>query len=154
MKMEREHRVPLAPEALAVLEAMRGLDAELVFPSPRRGRGGKPAVLSRLTLNAVMRRMHASEVAAGRTGYPDPRSKRPAVPHGLRSSFRDWAAERGFDHVMAEIALAHDVGSETERAYRRTGMVEARRAMMDSWSRFLRGEPETAGNVVPLAGAR
>ena len=49
------------------------------------------------------------------------------MPHGLRSTFRDWAAEQGFDRDMAEMALAHTVGSEVERAYRRTDMLEKRR---------------------------
>ena len=115
MKMDTEHVVPLTPEALAVLEGMRGLDAKMVFPSTQRTRGSHGSVakpLSDATLNAAMRRMQEAEAAEGRKGYLDPRSKRPAVPHGLRSTFRDWAAERGFDHVMAELALAHDVGAK------------------------------------------
>ena len=120
-----------------------------------------------MALAALMRRMHETEAkqldeadrAAGRTppqtprGFVDARSGRPAVPHGLRSSFRDWAAERGFDHTLAEIALAHDVGSEVERAYRRTDMVERRREMMAAWGRFLRGEPEPE-NVVQMRERR
>jgi len=58
----------------------------------------------------------------------------------MRSTFRDWAAERGFDRDMAEIQLAHVVGSEVERAYRRTDMLERRRAMMVSWNQFLGGQ--------------
>jgi hypothetical protein len=61
------------------------------------------------------------------------------VPHGLRSSFRDWAAEVGYDRDMAEIALAHLVGSEVERAYRRSDMLERRRAMMERWADVLAG---------------
>jgi integrase len=99
-----------------------------VFPSQQR-KGGT-SIISDMSINAVMRRIHAAAVAAGREGWLDPRSKRPAVPLGLRSTFRDWAAERGFEHVLAELALAHHVGSATERAYRRTGLIEARRAMM------------------------
>jgi integrase len=73
------------------------------------------------------------------------------VPHGIRSTFRDWAAERtDFPREMAEIALAHNVGSEVERAYRRGDMLERRRRMMAAWARFLRG---TAGaKVVTLDG--
>lgn len=153
MKARREHVVPLTPEALAVLEGVRGLDAKLAFPSPQRKPGGGASIISDMSVNAVMRRMHAAEVKDGRPGWLDSRSKRPAVPHGLRSTFRDWAAERGFDHVLAELALAHDVGSETERAYRRTGLIEARRAMMAAWGRALRGEAEPAGNVLQLGAA-
>jgi integrase len=58
------------------------------FPSP------KNAVMSDMTISAVMRRIQESETKAGRPGFLDTRSRRPAVPHGLRSSFRDWASER------------------------------------------------------------
>ena len=95
--------------------------------------------------------MQEAEVKAGRAGWLDPRSKRPAVPHGLRSSFRDWAAETGIDRDMAEMALAHNVGSEVERAYRRSDMLERRRSMMAVWGQFLRGE-KAEGNVVQIAG--
>ena len=54
------------------------------------------------------------------------------VPHGLRSTFRDWAAERGYERDMAELALGHDVASAVERAYRRSDMLERRRAMMNA----------------------
>lgn len=106
-----------------------------VFAAPRGG------MLSDMSLSAVMRRMQEAEVKAGRKGWLDPRSGRPAVPHGLRSTFRDWAAERTeYPHEMAEMALAHAVGDATERAYRRGGMVERRRGMMEAWRRFLGGE--------------
>ena len=65
---------------------------------------------------------------------------RPTVLYGLRSSFRDWAAERtSYPREMAEMALAHTVGSDVERAYRRTDMVEKRREMMEYWSQFCLG---------------
>jgi integrase len=84
-----------------------------------------------------MKRIHAAKPEK----YLDRQSGRPAVPHGLRSTFRDWVAERTeYPRDMAEIALAHTVGSEVERAYRRGDMVEKRRAMMAAWGRFLRGE--------------
>ena len=75
-------------------------------------------------------RLDEADKAAGRrpTGAPrgwiDPRSKRPAVPHGWRSVARDWAAEQGYDRDLAEIALAHVVGSDVERAYRRGDMLD------------------------------
>ena len=135
MKMEREHRVPLTEKAVALLKALPRFEgSEFVFPAVRGG------ALSDMSLSAVMRRMQEAEVAAGRVGFVDPRNRRPAVPHGLRSTFRDWAAERtDYPRDMAEIALAHSVGSEVERAYRRSDMVEKRRAMMAAWGRFLRG---------------
>jgi len=135
MKMDREHRVPLPPSAVALLEALPRFEGNLlVFPATRGGQ------LSDMTLSATMKRMHESEVEAGRKGWLDPRSGRPAVPHGLRSTFRDWAAETGQPRDMAEIALAHRVGSDVERAYRRSDMVERRRAMMAEWAAFLEGK--------------
>jgi len=146
MKADREHRVPLTAEALALLESLpRMAGSEIVFFAPRGG------ALSDMSLSAVMRRMQEAEVKAGRPGWLDPRSKRPAVPHGLRSTFRDWAAEQGIDRDMAEMALAHNVGSEVERAYRRSDMLERRRAMMALWGQFLRGE-KAEGNIVQMAG--
>lgn len=141
MKAERAHRVPLSPPALAIVEAMpRFADSPFVFAAPRGG------ALSDMTLSAVMRRMQADAVKAAekagqdmdKAGWRDPRSGRPAVPHGLRSTFRDWAAElTEWPRDMAETALAHQVGSEVERAYRRGDMVEKRRRMMVDWATFL-----------------
>lgn len=143
MKADREHRVPLTVEALALLESLpRMAGSEIVFFAPRGG------ALSDMSISAVMRRMQEAEIKAGRAGWLDPRSKRPAVPHGLRSTFRDWAAEQGIDRDMAEMALAHNVGSEVERAYRRSDMLERRRAMMAAWGRFLRGEILQETNIV------
>ena len=147
MKADREHRVPLTHEAMALMRGLpRMAGSEFVFFAPRGG------ALSDMSISAVMRRMQEAEVRAERTGYLDPRSGRPAVPHGLRSCFRDWAAEHGFEHVMAELALAHNVGSQVERAYRRTDMLERRRGMLDSWGRFLRGE--AGAKVVKLGAAQ
>ena len=133
MKMKREHRVALTPAAVALVRSMPKVDgSNFVFAAPRGG------PLSDMTLSAVMRRMQEAEIKAGRKGWLDPRSGRPAVPHGLRSTFRDWAAERTeYPRELAEIALAHNVGDETERAYRRSDMLERRRAMMVAWADFL-----------------
>ncbi|RYH04435.1 site-specific integrase [Salipiger sp. IMCC34102] len=133
MKMDREHRVALSPAALALLvELPRQLGTDLVFP----GKSGKQ--MSDMTLSAVMKRMQKTEEEAGRRGWLDPKSERPAVPHGLRSTFRDWVAERtGYPADMAEIALAHRVGSSVEQAYRRGDMLEKRREMMQAWGDFL-----------------
>lgn len=133
MKMDREHRVPLTPEAVALLEALpRHADNPLVFPAPRGGE------LSDMTLSATMKRLHQADVDAGGAGFVDRVSKRPAVPHGLRSTFRDWVAERtDFPGDMAEVALAHKVGNAVEASYRRGDMVEKRRAMMATWNLYL-----------------
>jgi integrase len=152
MKAGREHRVPLAADSVALLRAQpRFAETEFVFPAARGG------ALSDMALSAVMRRMHETKlatdakarVALDRAGWRDPRSGRPAVPHGLRSVFRDWCAERTeWPREMAEIALAHTVGSEVERSYRRSDMVERRRAMMDHWQRFLSGDDGPAMTVI------
>jgi integrase len=144
MKAGREHRVALTPDAVAILAALPRMEGSpFVFFAPRGG------ALSDMSLSAVMRRMQETEVKAGHTGYLDPQNKRPAVPHGLRSTFRQWAAERGYPRDMAELALAHFIGSEVERAYQRSDMLERRRAMMADWASFLRGE-SVADNVVKL----
>ncbi len=140
MKAEREHRVPLTKEAVDLLKAMpRMQGSDFVFPAARGG------ALSDMALSACMRRMN--EAREG--GYLDRVSGRPAVPHGLRSTFRDWTAEQGYPRDMAEMQLAHNVGTEVERAYRRSDMLERRRAMMAAWGRFLRGE--TSGKVVEFS---
>jgi integrase len=139
MKNGRQHTVPLCSEAVALLRSLpRNEGSGLVFFAPRGGE------LSDMTLSAVMRRMQEAETANGSVGFLDPVSKRPAVPHGLRSSFRQWAAEKGYARDMAEIQLAHFIGSEVERAYMRSDMVERRRAMMADWASFLAGRIVTS----------
>ncbi len=135
MKAAREHRVPLANAACAVLEATpRFLESDLLFTAHRGG------ALSDATISKAMKRAHALDLELGGKGFLDHRSGRPAVPHGLRSSFRDWAAEMtDYPAEMAELALAHQVGNEVERAYRRTDMLEKRRQMMEDWAAFLSG---------------
>lgn len=146
MKMKREHRVPLSPAAIALLESLPHLDSNpLVFPAARG------SMLSDMTLSATMRRMHDADLAAGGAGFFDIRSKRPAVPHGLRSTFRDWVAERTtYPSEMAEVALAHRITNAVEAAYRRGDMVEKRRGMMETWSDFLIGADNVTSNVVRM----
>ena len=145
MKAGRAHRVPLTPEAVAILKALpRRKDSPYVFHALKGGQ------LSDMTLSAVMRRMQETEEKAGRLGFLDPQNKRPAVPHGLRSTFRQWAAEQGFPRDMAELALAHFIGTDVERAYQRSDMLERRRAMMAAWVGFLLGQAEPDHKVVKL----
>ncbi len=115
MKAGKEHRVPLSTQALALLDkVVPEVDNPLVFPAPR---GGK---LSDMTLTAVMRRMKVD-----------------AVPHGFRSTFRDWAAERtNYPRDLCEFALAHTLDSKTEAAYLRTDMLEKRRKLMQAWADY------------------
>ena len=119
MKSQREHSVPLSDGALDVLERAARLSdgTGLVFPS---------------TLG--------TEIHGATLGKPFRNLGLVATIHGMRSSFRDWAAEEGIDHVLAEQCLAHSVGSATERAYRRTSMVNARREVMQQWCVALRLE--------------
>jgi integrase len=138
MKAGREHRVPLPPEAHAILRAVPRV-SEFVFAAVRGG------ALSDMALSQVARRMHADKaeadvkagVSADKAGWRDPTNGRPVVPHGLRSTFRVWAAETGADRDMAELALAHRVGTEVERAYQRSDMLERRRGLMAEWARFI-----------------
>ena len=120
MKAGRPHRAPLSPRALAILGEARRLDngSGLVFPAPLSG-----GVLSDMTFILLIRRLGMD-----------------FVPHGLRSSFRDWAAEKtNARHDVVEAALAHTVGNATEAAYFRSDLFELRRALMDEWSTFLGG---------------
>ncbi len=147
MKMDREHRIPLSPEALRLLGALpRFEENPLVFPAPRGGE------MSDMTLSAAMKRIHSADLAEGGAGFVDRVSKRPAVPHGLRSTFRDWVAERThFPGDMAEVALAHKVGNAVEASYRRGDMIEKRRAMMAAWADYLSGKSTAEAKVVRLA---
>lgn len=133
MKMGKEHRVPLSPATIALLTALpRFAGSDLLFPSSKGGE------ISDMTMSATMKRMHLADIEAGRAGFVDRVSKRHAVPHGLRSTFRDWVAEcTTYPGDMAEVALAHRISSATEAAYRRGDMMEKRREMMAAWSNYL-----------------
>jgi integrase len=126
------HRVPLSPAALAVLEDVRPLmkrSDDLVFPGGRRGRP-----LSDMALSEVVRRMneHSQEGAAPRWRDAEGRT---VVPHGFRSTFRDWAGEtRPEGREVVEAALAHTVRDKAEAAYARSDLLEKRRPLMDAWA--------------------
>ena len=129
----RPHRVPLTDSLIFLLDELpREQGNPLVFWAPRGG------AYSDAALAAVMRKIHAADLKSGNRGYFDAQSDKPAVPHGLRSTFRTWVAERTrFDGDMAEIALAHKVGSKVQQAYDRSDQVEKRREMMGAWGSFL-----------------
>jgi len=131
MKGKVEHRVPLSKQAVELLEALPRFEkVEVVFP------GVKGQVLSDMTLSAVMRRMKVD-----------------AVPHGFRSTFRDWSAERtNFPRDLAEMALAHVIESKVEAAYRRGDMLAKRLKMMQAWADYCDTIPK-ADNVVPIKAA-
>lgn len=143
MKMKREHRVPLTDAASALLKALpRHKTSPFVFFAPQ---GGK---LSDMALSKVMKRMHHSEVKARRGGFVDRVSQRPAVPHGLRSTFRDWVAEcTSYAGELAEMALAHKISNAVEASYRRGEQLDKRRQMMAGWAGFLSGEDRKVVSV-------
>ena len=116
MKARREHRVPLSGRALAILEEARslGTGAGIVFPS----RKGKP--LSNMAFTMLLRRLEAGD----------------AVPHGFRSTFKDWTLEQTtFSWAVVETALAHTLGSATESAYARSDLFDRRRELMETWAK-------------------
>ena len=119
MKAGAEHRVPLSSQALKILKELPRLaETQLLFP------GTKDQVLSDMTMTAVMRRMKAD-----------------AVPHGFRSTFRDWAGEKtNFPRELAEQALAHTLQNKVEAAYRRGDALEKRRQMMQEWAHFIENQ--------------
>ena len=123
MKAGKEHRVPLSDAALSIVKAQKETAfCEFVFPSSQRARNSEAegAPLSDMTLSAVLRRM---EVAA--------------VPHGFRSTFRDWCAEQtDYPRDVAEMALAHAIGNKVEAAYRRGDLFDKRKQMMQDWADF------------------
>ena len=128
LKAKREHRVPIT-SAIYELICNTNDQKGLVFKS------GKLTTLSDMTLSALMKRMHDSD----ETGFIDQRSALPAVPHGLRSTFRDWVAETGQSREAAELPLAHKFGSEVEHAYYRTDLLDERAKLLDRWHKFLEG---------------
>ena len=117
MKAKLEHRIPLSDRSKTILQDALEYrdDSGLIFPSTR----GKP--LSDNTLSKLLRELNI-----------------PGTPHGMRSAFRDWAAEKtAYSSEIAEHALAHIEGSATERAYRRTDFFDLRRQLMQDWADFL-----------------
>ena len=113
MKADREHRIPLAADAIKLLRNLprRG---DLVFPSPI------DKAFSDAAMSSVLKRLGVE-----------------VTQHGFRSSFRDWVAETtNYPGDMAELALAHKIANEVEAAYRRGDMLERRREMMEAWAMF------------------
>ncbi len=128
MKARREHRVPLSKAALKVIKQAKGKHAEYVFPGP-----SDAGPLSNMALLMLLRRLKRDGITA----------------HGMRSAFRDWAAEcTNFPSEVCEMALAHVVENATEAAYRRGDLFEKRRKLMEAWAAFC--EPRKSAKVLPL----
>jgi integrase len=134
MKAGQQHRVPLVPGALAILEEMQAHhhgDDGLVFSS----KPGKP--LSDMAFSMLLRRMGRGDVTA----------------HGFRATFKTWATDRtNFHDEIVEAALAHVVGSQVEQAYQRSDRFEKRRRLMQQWATFCTSAPaqERSSNVAPM----
>lgn len=135
----REHRVPLSPRAVEILDEQWEVrrrrrepanpSEDLVFPGARAGRP-----LSNMAMDMLLRRMERDEFTV----------------HGFRSAFRDWAGDAtNFPRELVEAALAHLVGNKVEQAYRRGDALLKRRKLMEAWASYC-GRAD-GGNVVPLS---
>ena len=136
MKAGRDHRVALSAPALVILAQQQANHPDSKYVFPREG--GRRPLATRLVW-ATCKRIAKSDISV----------------HGFRSSFRDWAAEQTtYPREVAELALAHRVGTEVERAYMRSDLLQRRRALQEDWAAYcgsLRPVPDT---VVPLRGRR
>lgn len=126
MKARREHSIPVT-QPMYDLISNENDKTGLVFKSR------KMTTISDMTLSALMKRMHASD----KLGFVDKKSSLVAVPHGLRSTFRTWAAEAGQSREDAELQLAHKIGDATEQAYNHAELMDRRAKMLAKWYQFL-----------------
>lgn len=132
MKCRRIHRVPLSDAAVTLLEALpRMAGSELIFPAPRGG------TLSDMSLSKVLRRMKVD-----------------AVPHGFRSTFKDWCrSSTAYADEVSELALAHVSSDATRAAYARDELLPKRIRLMEDWSRYL-DTPVADAEVIGIREAR
>lgn len=122
MKAKKEHRVPLTKRCLAILEEakpLRQVKSDLIFPGTKEDRP-----LSDMTLSKLMKELEI-----------------PAVPHGFRSSFRDWAGEAtAHPREVIELAMAHRIKDKAEAAYARSDLFEKRRTLMEDWATYIKSD--------------
>ena len=134
-KTHREHRVPLAPAAIRILELLllrKTAESDFVFPGGKRG-----SPISNMAMLVLLDRMERGDLTV----------------HGFRSSFRDWAAEQtAFPSEVAEMALGHAVGDKVEAAYRRGDLFEKRRKLMEAWANYC-ATPAKDGKIIPMRRA-
>ena len=117
MKTDTLHRVPLTPAMLEIIEPLKAMQSEYVFEGQKRN-----APLSNMSMLMLLRRMKIEGVTV----------------HGFRSTFRDWASEvANAPRELAELSLAHKIGSDVERAYARSDLLERRRALMERWAGYV-----------------
>jgi integrase len=120
MKTNVQHRVPLTGEMLAILAPLKAMASRYVFEGQKRH---KP--LSNMAMLMLLRRMKVEGVTV----------------HGFRATFRIWAAEVAIaPREVAEMSLSHKVGSDVERAYARSDLLDRRRLLMERWSGFVTGQ--------------
>jgi len=136
MKAGREHRVPLTDRAIKVLESLPvEVDSDYLFIGAQVG---KP--ISNAAMAELMKKMAPPSTTLGKI----------ATVHGMRSCFRDWAAEMtNFPRELAEAALAHILDSKTERAYQRGDLLMRRRKLMEAWAAYC-FSPVRTSEVVPM----
>ena len=127
MKAGREHRVPLTARGIEITDAVQKLKSgDLIFPGQKAKRPLSETAMSNLL---------------GRLGVDT------YTVHGFRSAFRDWVEEQtSFPGTLAEAALAHVVGDETERAYRRGDVLDKRRKLMTAWAEYCMGHTKLKTN--------
>jgi integrase len=134
MKMDREHRVPLCDDAVKLLKNLPRFEgSNYLFTAARGG------MLSDMSISMLCRRMKVD-----------------AVPHGFRSTFKDWAIETtSFPDLVSEMCLAHKVGSAVREAYARGDLLEKRRKLIDAWAEYINKVPaaDNADNVTPIRQA-
>lgn len=129
MKANVRHVVPLSAPAIKLLKSLtRNAESDLLFTSARNN------PISDQALGILLERMKAD-----------------CVPHGFRSSFKDWSTERKMDRLATEFCLAHKLPDAVEGAYLRSTMFDERRKIMSAWGSFLDGK--VAAKVTPIRGA-
>jgi len=134
MKAEKEHRVPLSQEAIALLESIKPYTQlqDFIFPAPRNRQ-----MLSDMSLTTLIKRMHEQKIKENSLGYIDPRQNRVITTHGFRSTFRDWSADKtDYPREVCEHVLAHKLPDEVEAAYLRGAYLEKRKSLMSDWSKY------------------
>jgi integrase len=134
MKAAKEHRVPLSDYAFDILHKLpRERGNPFVFIGPKKESG-----LSNMAMAATMLRIGRKETV-----------------HGMRSTFRDWAAERtAYPNHVVEMALAHVIGDKVEAAYRRGDLFDKRRRLMAEWATYCSTKPMQTAGVVLIRRAR
>ena len=117
MKADEEHRIPLTPEMLAIIQPLKAFNSEVVFEGQKRH-----MPMSNMAMLMLLRRMKIEGVTV----------------HGFRSTFKDWVSENtSAPREIAEMSLAHKVGSDVERAYARSDLLERRRKLMGEWCEYV-----------------